>query len=77
VLRDVRPDEARMLAERLVQAIRATTAVHMSHSLTMSVSVGLARRKEGDSPMAWVARADGALYRAKREGRDRWAEHAE
>ena len=38
----------------------------------LSVSIGVAQFPEdGDGPEALLARADGALYRAKREGRDR------
>lgn len=74
VLRDVRPDEAKMLAERLVVAMRATAVEHLGKPLKLSVSVGLAPRKDGDTCETWIARADTALYRAKEAGRDRWAE---
>jgi diguanylate cyclase (GGDEF)-like protein len=74
VLRDVRPDEARLLAERLVAAVRTTPAEHMGKPIELSVSVGLAARKDGDSCETWIARADAALYRAKQGGRGRWVE---
>jgi diguanylate cyclase (GGDEF)-like protein len=74
VLRDLRPDEARLLAERLVVAMRATTGEHLGKVVKVSVSVGLAPRREGDTALTWVARADAALYEAKQAGRDRWAE---
>jgi diguanylate cyclase (GGDEF)-like protein len=63
-----------MLAERLVTAVRSMTVDHLGKTLKMSVSVGVAARKDGDSTETWVARADGALYRAKHAGRDGWAE---
>jgi len=77
VLRDVRPEEARMLAARLVQAIRTTALQHQNRSVSLTVSVGLAPGKPGDSRESWTARADAALYRAKDAGRDRWAENAD
>jgi diguanylate cyclase (GGDEF)-like protein len=76
VVRDVRGDEARMLAERLVVAMRTTKAEHLGKQIPLSVSVGIAARKEADTCDTWIARADAALYRAKQEGRDRWLETA-
>jgi PleD family two-component response regulator len=35
------------------------------------VSIGVAEQAEGDTWETWVARADIALYRAKRGGRNR------
>ncbi|MBB3933822.1 two-component system cell cycle response regulator [Kaistia hirudinis] len=41
-------------------------------SISITVSIGLARRQDGgDSPEAVLRRADEALYQAKREGRNR------
>ena len=36
----------------------------------MTVSIGAAERLPGETASAWMARADAALYRVKREGRD-------
>jgi diguanylate cyclase (GGDEF)-like protein len=76
VLRDVRAEEARMLADRLVTAIRGTKVEHQGQTIRLSVSVGIAPRLAGDSSETWLARADAALYQAKKDGRDRWAETA-
>jgi diguanylate cyclase (GGDEF)-like protein len=54
-------DEARAVVERLRRATPAS----------QTISVGLAHREEGEVASAVVARADGALYAAKRGGRDR------
>ncbi len=72
IVRDVRPDEARMLAERLVVGMRGTKVEHGGKSIPITVSVGVARQHESESGEQWVTRADAALYRAKEEGRDRW-----
>lgn len=37
----------------------------------VTISVGLATRKKGEDADSLIERADAALYRAKREGRDR------
>ncbi len=76
VLRDIRPDEARMLAERVVVAMRTTRAEHLGKQIPLSVSVGIAARRDGDTRDTWTSRADAALYAAKQAGRDRWAEGA-
>jgi diguanylate cyclase (GGDEF)-like protein len=75
VLREVRPEEARMLAERIVQAVRATKVEHGGRGLPLTVSVGLAARREGMTAEGWTCRADAALYDAKAKGRDGWAEN--
>ena len=52
------------VAERLNQGWRAT-------SPRTTVSTGVAVHQPGDDPAATLARADAALYQAKRTGRDR------
>lgn len=62
-------DESMMLAERLLRAIRQRSLA--SHQITVSAGIGLS---SPDEPVSWkdlFAEADAALYRAKREGRDR------
>jgi diguanylate cyclase (GGDEF)-like protein len=73
-LRDIRIEDARALAQRLVEAVRANKIEHQGKSVSASVSVGVAAWRIGDTKETWLARADKALYEAKRTGRDRWAE---
>jgi diguanylate cyclase (GGDEF)-like protein len=56
-----KPDEALSVAHRLVVAARA-----VGHT----ISVGVAVRRAGELPSDTLSRADGALYAAKRSGRD-------
>jgi diguanylate cyclase (GGDEF)-like protein len=60
-------------AERLRAKIRELTVLHHGKSVGMiTVSIGVAEFPEhGLSPKELLAAADAALYRAKREGRDR------
>lgn len=66
-------DEAGMqIAERLRQAIELASFVFDdSGPIRFTVSVGVAPCRDGDSLDSLLARADGALYRAKHAGRNR------
>jgi diguanylate cyclase (GGDEF)-like protein len=73
-LRDAGLKDARVLARRLVEAVRGLPVTHGGQRVRLSVSVGVAECVPGEPSRAWVARADGALYKAKSAGRDGWAE---
>jgi diguanylate cyclase (GGDEF)-like protein len=73
VLRETLEKEAILLSERLLDATRHLVVEHGGKSARVTVSVGLAEIRPGESPEAWLARADRALYRAKNSGRDRVA----
>jgi diguanylate cyclase (GGDEF)-like protein len=70
------PAEAHHLAERLRGAVR-TSRTDDGHSVTASIGIALARPEDGedaaDAMWRLVDRADGAMYEAKRAGRDRVA----
>ncbi|WP_313914480.1 GGDEF domain-containing protein [Tahibacter sp.] len=64
--------QARVVAEQLRQAVRAHPFRHGDEVLTITVSIGLALRREPDRSLDdLLRRADAALYAAKRGGRDR------
>jgi len=62
-------------AERIRSKMRELAVLHQGQSLGMvTVSIGVAALPQhGTSPKALIEAADAALYRAKREGRDRVA----
>jgi diguanylate cyclase len=67
-------DAARGVAERLRESVAAQTfAVSEDEPSTLSVtaSFGVAERRPGETGDAMLARADAALYEAKRTGRNR------
>jgi diguanylate cyclase (GGDEF)-like protein len=68
--------EATRLAERLRAAVAATTTPD-GHRVTASVGIALTRPVDGEDPAdtIWrlIDRADGAMYEAKRQGRNRTA----
>jgi diguanylate cyclase len=71
ILREASLKDAAALAKRLVEAVRSLRVAHAGREIRLTVSVGVAECIPGEPQESWVARADGALYRAKSEGRDR------
>jgi diguanylate cyclase (GGDEF)-like protein len=71
VLRDLPHAEALLMARRLRQTIAALVVKHGGASIKVTVSIGAASWLLRESAADWLARADGALYRAKNGGRDR------
>ncbi|PWR21967.1 GGDEF domain-containing protein [Zavarzinia compransoris] len=68
------PADARLIAERLRAAIAAAPVEVGDAAIAVTVSIGLAGARPGETELAAVlARADEALYAAKRAGRDRVA----
>lgn len=56
------------LAEKLRRRIRRTPLDTVG---PLSVSIGVAEARAGDTPESWFRRADALMYRAKEEGRNR------
>lgn len=59
------------VAARLCMLVRNTRVRVGDESLCLTVSVGGTVPKPGDTPGRMLRRADGMMYRSKREGRDR------
>ena len=64
-------DAAVQAAQRLRRAVRAATVITSGPSYTMTVSIGVVVLDPNEDLSAALARADHALYAAKRAGRDR------
>lgn len=60
-----------VVAERIRQAIGSHAYVIGELTIPVTVSIGCAAYRKGDSPESLIARADEALYRAKHAGRNR------
>ena len=73
VLADTRFEAAWIIAERLREAVAAQPLLHADGSPlpSVTISLGLAQLDPEQSAESLIAQADGALYRAKKEGRNR------
>ena len=71
VMPDITLGEAETLAERLRHAVAAKPFETASGRVSVTVSIGVACCREGESLTQLMERADGAMYAAKRGGRDR------
>lgn len=72
VLPGCAPEMALQVAERLGKEIQALSFSYEGHAFTVTVSQGLANLNEQDSTLNNLfARADGAMYEAKRLGKNR------
>jgi diguanylate cyclase (GGDEF)-like protein len=58
-------------AERIRDALAATIVTHDGQLISVTVSIGIAALLPDESIEQWLARADKALYEAKRNGRNR------
>lgn len=66
---------ARRLLERIRWAVASREVEIPTGNLSLTCSLGLAQLEPGDrDALSWMARADGALYRAKHAGRNRVCE---
>jgi diguanylate cyclase (GGDEF)-like protein len=71
LLPDTDQDIALEVAERLRLAIAQMTVISDDLRLSVTASFGVAQLQPQQSAEQWIERADMALYRAKREGRNR------
>ena len=60
------------VAERVRQAIARRPIVFEGKTISVTTSLGLAELQPKETPGAAIARADQALYSAKKTGRNRW-----
>ncbi len=71
LMRDTDLDGSYLLAERIRAVIEATPCTCSGADLDIRVSIGVSVLQKDDSPVSLFARADQALYSAKRSGRNR------
>ncbi|MBB6183126.1 diguanylate cyclase [Oleiagrimonas soli] len=59
------------MAERMRETLAQTCIRHEQDEIIVTVSIGVAALREGESLQQWISRADAALYAAKDAGRNR------
>ncbi|WP_455234917.1 GGDEF domain-containing protein [Thiogranum longum] len=70
LMRDTELDGAYLLAERIRNYIETHPFTCSGADLNITVSIGVSSLREHDSPVSLFARADQALYSAKKNGRN-------
>ena len=71
ILPETPPEGCRIVAERLVEAVRGADFLYQGRRLSVSVSAGLAFYRPNLSAPRLLREADDALYRSKRTGKNR------
>lgn len=69
-LPDIDEEAAFVIAERIRRQVACTTIHANEHAIHVTVSIGLTSRHNSEPLEQLIQRADAALYRAKRNGRD-------
>lgn len=70
VVKDTADSEGRQLAEKIRDAVAATQFGYRDDTIAITVSIGIAVHREGETADQLIARADQALYAAKAAGRN-------
>jgi diguanylate cyclase (GGDEF)-like protein len=73
VLPDTPHDEGKAMLERLRMIVAELDWSALSPGMSVTISAGVAMLNENETPDAFLARADSALYAAKARGRNRIA----
>jgi len=75
ILQETDGDGGRMLGEKLRRTLDEVLASRGENepALECTISVGVAELELGQDALAWMSRADEALYEAKRAGRNQIA----
>jgi diguanylate cyclase (GGDEF)-like protein len=64
-------EQGMAVAERIRAALAEQPLVHDGNTIEVTVSIGVAAYRAGETLSQWLTRADGALYEAKHGGRNR------
>ncbi len=64
-------EEAKKVAERIMNAVRNNKLIYKNQVIRITLSMGMAEHQKGDTLESLIERADAAVYQAKQEGKDR------
>lgn len=63
-------EQSMAIAERIRLAVATSRVLHEGQEIAITVSLGIAQLRPGESMTAWLSRADAALYQSKHGGRN-------
>lgn len=64
-------EQGMAVAERIREALASSPVTHEDQTIVITASIGVAAWRDGETLSQWLTRADGALYEAKHDGRNR------
>jgi len=70
VLNRIDREKCIAITQRLLEMIRSNQLIYKGKSLNVTMSIGATQYYEGDTPDDIIARADKALYKSKRNGKN-------
>ena len=70
VLNRIDDSYCQTITKRLLKLVSDNKLIYKNESLNVTMSVGTTRLVEGDTPDSLISRADKALYKAKRNGKN-------
>jgi diguanylate cyclase len=75
ILQDASENDAKMIGERIRTAVEKTNIAKGNERFSVTISLGAALSTDAGTPRALYEFADGALYRSKHAGRNRFTFH--
>ncbi len=64
-------EEAKKVAERIMNAVRNNKLIYKGKTIRITLSMGLTSHQKGDTLESLIERADAAVYQAKHDGKDK------
>ena len=71
ILNRIKEQECENVAKRIVSVIQTNKLIYKGININVTVSLGATTLKNGDTPDSLISRADEALYKAKKDGKNR------
>jgi len=72
ILKDVNEESLKKIASKLSTLIKTSSVYDEGHEISVTVSMGLTLPKESDTKESIIERADSLMYKAKKQGKDRF-----
>jgi len=70
ILNRVQKDSCYEITQRILESVRSNRLIYKGKSLCVTVSIGATSYHKGDTPTSLIERADRALYKSKKSGKN-------